>query len=313
MQKSISLLILAAAAVSLTSGCRTMNRRNKNANEIAPAPATVDTPAAAVGASGSYKEFVIPDDGGDKTYAIESDGLRGSTGRHVSAPAPAPEPKPVVPAAPAGSGYYVVQEGDILGRIANKHGTTVKAIVEANGIKDASKIRVGQKLKIPAASPKTASASSKTTSAKPAPSKKSATLPAKDGCTVYVVQNGDILGRIAKKNGVTMKSIREANGMDNDKLYAGKAIYIPVAAKAAEQPAAAEEVKPAAPASEEIASPVVPETKPVTVPETKPVLPETKPAVPEVKPVEVPVAAPAPAPVTPVDVEPAEDFLSTLD
>lgn len=303
MQKTLSLLIVAAATVSLTSGCRTFGKRGA-ADQKPVDAAGVKAPASAVGTDGSYKEFVIPDDGGDKAYAIESDGLRGSTGRHVSAPAPEPEPKLVVPAAPAGADYYVVQDGDILGRIANKHGVSVKALVEANGLKDASKIRVGQKLKIPAASAAPKAASAKKASG--AAAKKASSLPAKEGCTVYVVQNGDILGRVAKKHGVTMKAIREANGMTTDKLYAGKAIYIPAASAA---PVKAVEAKPAAPVAPEV-KPLPPAPKEVEVP-----------AAPEVKPVEAPAAPLPPAvepvtvsePVEPADVEPAEDFLSTLD
>jgi LysM repeat protein len=54
--------------------------------------------------------------------------------------------------APAYTGEYIelpVQPGDTLGKIARAAGVSVKSIMEANGLKDADHLRVGQKLKIP--------------------------------------------------------------------------------------------------------------------------------------------------------------------
>ncbi|MDP9727153.1 LysM peptidoglycan-binding domain-containing protein [Alicyclobacillus sp. TC] len=44
---------------------------------------------------------------------------------------------------------YMVQKGDTLGDIAVKYGTTVQAIVSANGIRNPNMIYPGQMLKIP--------------------------------------------------------------------------------------------------------------------------------------------------------------------
>ena len=43
---------------------------------------------------------------------------------------------------------YTVKSGDTLGKLATEFHTTVKAIQSANGLAD-TKIKVGQKLKIP--------------------------------------------------------------------------------------------------------------------------------------------------------------------
>ena len=43
---------------------------------------------------------------------------------------------------------YTVQKGDTLSAIAKKNGTTVDEIVSKNGIQDANKIYIGQKLTI---------------------------------------------------------------------------------------------------------------------------------------------------------------------
>lgn len=50
-----------------------------------------------------------------------------------------------------GGGSYSIKSGDTLSQIAKKAGTTLKALLAANpGIKDANKIRVGQKIKLSA-------------------------------------------------------------------------------------------------------------------------------------------------------------------
>lgn len=69
-------------------------------------------------------------------------------------PAPVAEvPKPVAkpvdkPAAKPAAKVYTVKAGDTLIGIANKHKTTVANLVKLNGIKDANKIAVGQKIKL---------------------------------------------------------------------------------------------------------------------------------------------------------------------
>jgi LysM repeat protein len=60
--------------------------------------------------------------------------------------APAPAPIKVAPGS-----QYVVQPGDVLSRIAVRHGTTVKALREANKL-TSDRILVGQKLTIPGGS-----------------------------------------------------------------------------------------------------------------------------------------------------------------
>lgn len=86
----------------------------------------------------------------------------GVTPAAADAPAAKPEPAKAEtvtatpPSAPtekkedSKTAEYVVVKGDNLTKIAKAHGTTVDAIVKENGITDANKIRVGQKLKMPA-------------------------------------------------------------------------------------------------------------------------------------------------------------------
>ena len=198
-----------------------------------------------VGKPGSYVERVIPENGGDQPFAVELDGLSGSTGRHVPAPAPEPEPVPVVRPAPADSGWYIVQAGDILGRIAAKHGVSRQAILDANpSIKDPNKLRIGQKIKIPPRGTGIADKPRVKKSASAAPKAKKS-LPAKDGFIVYTVKKGDILGRVAIANKTTQKAILEANGLaDANRIREGQQLYVPApGAKAADAEASAQ--KPA--------------------------------------------------------------------
>ncbi len=59
------------------------------------------------------------------------------------APAAPPTAKPQ---APASQQVYVVQAGDTLGQIAKRYGTTVAALMAANGLPNANTIAVGQRL-----------------------------------------------------------------------------------------------------------------------------------------------------------------------
>lgn len=68
-----------------------------------------------------------------------------------AAPAPSPSPVPAAPAATRAASVYVVKPGDSLGRIANDHGMRSSELAAANGIDGTQPIRIGQKLKIPAA------------------------------------------------------------------------------------------------------------------------------------------------------------------
>jgi murein DD-endopeptidase MepM/ murein hydrolase activator NlpD len=85
---------------------------------------------------------------------IKLEAIKGTAKQEtpVDAPAaPAPvhgkaAPAPVAPAPT--SATYTVVAGDNLTKIAKRYGTTVKALVALNGIKNANLINVGQVLKI---------------------------------------------------------------------------------------------------------------------------------------------------------------------
>ncbi|NLD74041.1 MAG: LysM peptidoglycan-binding domain-containing protein [Chloroflexi bacterium] len=67
-------------------------------------------------------------------------------------PSPNPSATPQPTDTPTDGVWYTVRSGDSLGRIAQSHGTTVSAIVQANSLSNPNVIRVGQRLWIPGAS-----------------------------------------------------------------------------------------------------------------------------------------------------------------
>lgn len=70
-----------------------------------------------------------------------------SVGGAVVTPQPADTP------AAGAAGTYVVESGDTLWDIAERFGTSVEALVEANGLEDPADLTIGQELAIPGAQP----------------------------------------------------------------------------------------------------------------------------------------------------------------
>ncbi|GAA1736163.1 LysM peptidoglycan-binding domain-containing protein [Microbacterium paludicola] len=138
----------------------------------------------------------------------------GQTLRLTPGGAPAkPAAKPAS-AAPAATGKtYTVKAGDTVWGIAYRHGTTVAAVLRANGLGESAVIYPGQKLTIggsaaaakPAAAPAPASAPA-------APAAKPAAAPAASGAT-YTVKAGDTVWAIAQKHGTSVAEIIKANGL----------------------------------------------------------------------------------------------------
>jgi LysM repeat protein len=120
------------------------------------------------------------------------------------ADSPLPEPTDTPVPVPSTGFYYTVQRGDTLSRIAWRYGTTVQAIVQANGIVNPNLIFYGQRLWIPSSSG------------------------GWYGSTVYIVQRGDTLYAIARRYGTTYQRIAAANGLHYPyTIYVGQRLTIP--------------------------------------------------------------------------------------
>ena len=112
----------------------------------------------------------------------------------------------------ANPSVVVVNWGDTLYKIAVRTGTSVNAIMRANGLPNPNFVYAGQKLVIPNGAPA------------PAP------LPPtnRTGTSVYIVTPGDMLYWIAARYGTTADAIMRANGMRNpDYIYPGQRLNIP--------------------------------------------------------------------------------------
>ncbi len=99
---------------------------------------------------------------------------------------------------------YVVKRGDTLSSIARRFGLSLSALMAANNIKDANRIYVGQVLVI----------------------RGGATGQPPSGATVYVVQRGDTLTRIARLYNTTVAQLKLWNNLRSDIIYVGQRLTV---------------------------------------------------------------------------------------
>ncbi len=138
-------------------------------------------------------------------------------------PVPPANPEPI-PAAPAAAKEYTIVKGDYFEKIAKANGVTIAAIEKANPGVDPKKLKLGQKIQIPAATPKV---SAKAAVLEAAPT---------EGSSVYEVKSGDTLTKIATANGTTVKALRLANDLKTDKLKVSQKLKLPAKTAAATTP-----------------------------------------------------------------------------
>lgn len=104
---------------------------------------------------------------------------------------------------------HKVRKGESLDKIAKKYGITVDELRDANPGLEGDNIKIGENLKVPAKS-----SANKTGNA-------SAT-------TNHKVRKGESLDKIAKKYGITVNALRDANpGLKGDKINEGDNIKVP--------------------------------------------------------------------------------------
>ena len=130
-------------------------------------------------------------------------------------PTPTPtetrQPTPTILAAPL---RHVVKSGDTVAAIAEKYGSTIKDIIQANGLGADGRLNVGRELVIPLAGPTGGLGPTATPSG---------------GSLVYTVQSGDTISDIALKYGSQIDWILSANKMKpTDFLRIGQSLTIPL-------------------------------------------------------------------------------------
>ena len=144
-------------------------------------------------------------------------------------------PPVLQPAPETTSSEYTVTKGDSLAKIAKKNGVTLKALETANPLVVPTKLKIGQKLVLPAGGATSADS----------------TAPAAVGTEMstasYTVKSGDTLSKIAKRNGTTVKALEAENGLSTTKIKVGQKLKIPSKVEAA-APAAVAPVVDTAPA-----------------------------------------------------------------
>ena len=95
---------------------------------------------------------------------------------------------------------YTVQPGDSLWLIAQRYGTTVDAIIQANGL-TTNVLQIGQILRIPSS---------------------------QSPYVEYTVRAGDTLWELSRRYGTTVEAIMQANGLTSSLLQIGQVLRIPV-------------------------------------------------------------------------------------
>jgi len=106
---------------------------------------------------------------------------------------------------------HVVSQGDTLGVLAQRYGSSVSTIMAANGIRDPKRLRIGQQLIIPRDPSHRSPTTYATTASRPAR---------------YVVKRGDTLYTIARRFGTTVAALQEINGLADTTIRVGAVLRL---------------------------------------------------------------------------------------
>ena len=193
-----------------------------------PTPPPLDyTPAGNTGLPPGGPAFNPP--GGPGNFAATPPLPPGPVAPAFPEPPPAQPPvqppvlvpptiKSEVPPSVDGPKQHVIGKGDSFSTLAKKYGVSAAAITKANPDANPTKLKIGQKVTIPAAAPKSATPDTKKTAdAKP------------DEAGTYTVKSGDTLGKVAKANKTTVKAIRDLNKLKTDQIKVGQKLKLPTA------------------------------------------------------------------------------------
>ncbi|HET6836480.1 MAG TPA: LysM domain-containing protein, partial [Gemmatimonadales bacterium] len=121
---------------------------------------------------------------------------------------------PVVAAGTSTSAFHRVRRGETISEIADEYGVTQRELRTWNKLDSRGRIRAGQRLRV--VSPDT-----------PIPPPVKA-MPDSNATRTHVVQRGETLQGLAKRYGVSVQALREANGMtQRTTLKAGRGLKIP--------------------------------------------------------------------------------------
>jgi LysM repeat protein len=142
------------------------------------------------------------------------------------APSPGPAPTPPGTTSNMEGTEHTIIKGDSFYTIGKHYNVSSKAIAAANPGVDSTKLKIGQKVKIPSVSSTPAEAAGNVHMANTTNADK-----------VYTVKSGDVLYKIAKLHDVSLKALRTANNLKTDQIKVGQKLKIP--SKASTQETAA--------------------------------------------------------------------------
>src|SRR5437867_2201010 len=132
----------------------------------------------------------------------------------------APPTPTITPEPPAPSGFteYTILQNDNFSTLGKKYKVGSKAIADANPGVDPTRLKIGQKIRIPP--PRTMVVSARTPGL--------ATGTGDNGSEkIHVVKSGESLYTLAKNYGVTAKEIQAANNLPTTRILVGQKLKIP--------------------------------------------------------------------------------------
>ena len=130
---------------------------------------------------------------------------------------------------------YIIQRGDTLSKISKRYNITIAAIKAANPQIKNDVVKLGQKIKLPGkvdVGEQTVPAGAfekKPAAAASAAKTSSAAKPYSGETKKYVVKSGDTLGGIAISYGISVRQLKEMNGLKNNLIVVGKELKVPAA------------------------------------------------------------------------------------
>lgn len=224
-------IVLGAAALAVVAGCKDPNyippaeRAQNKAKSVrtTPAPAPVLTP--------DVKPAPVEPVAVTTIEVVETPATPVEIAQLPGAPEVKPAPAPVeTPAPEAATTPYIVQRGDYLAKISKKYNVKLDALRKANPQLKNDVVRLGQTIQIPGKVDVGEQTVPEGAVVKPAPKAKVEYKPYTGETKEYVVKSGDYLGKIAAASKISVRQLKELNGLTSDVVRVGQKLKVPASA-----------------------------------------------------------------------------------